>query len=183
MNTHLPKTIENHLGERLTFKEIVSEPDGDKVIIEAVCKPGAGPVMHVHFQQDEEIKLVKGKLAYQLLGKEPVFVKEGESVLFKRGEAHKFWNAGDTDMQMEGWVKPANSIVFFLSALYDAQNKSGKHEPEPFDGAYLTMRYKSEYDLPELPSFVKNIIIPVTYFIGKLTGKYEKFKNAPEPLK
>jgi len=182
MNYQFPKTIENHIGERITFKEIVREPDGDKVIIEASCKPGAGPVMHVHFKQDEEIKLVKGKLAYQILGQEPVFVKEGEAVLFKRGVPHKFWNAGDADMKMEGWVKPANSIVFFLSALYEAQNNSGKHEPEPFDGAYLTMRYKSEYDLPELPSFVKNIIIPITYFIGKLTGKYDKFKDAPEPL-
>ncbi len=43
-------------------------------------------------------------------------------------------------------------------------------------------RYRSEYGLMGLPAFVRKVIIPATYFIGKLTGKYRKFKNAPQPL-
>ena len=57
-----------------------------------------------------------------------------------------------------GWVKPANTIVFFLSSIYDAQKKSGKPQPEQFDGAYLMTRYAKEYDLPELPGFVKKVL-------------------------
>jgi hypothetical protein len=43
-------------------------------------------------------------------------------------------------------------------------------------------RYRKEYDMPELPRFVKSVIIPATYTIGKLSGKYRKFENAPAPL-
>jgi hypothetical protein len=43
-------------------------------------------------------------------------------------------------------------------------------------------RYKNEYGMPELPSLVKNIMMPLTYRIGKLLGKYKKFEGAPEPL-
>ena len=90
--------------------------------------------------------------------------------------------AGKEVLRCEGWIKPANSIVFFLTALYDAFNKSGKEQPEPFDGAYLMTRYRSEYDLPEIPTFVKRVIMPATVAVGKMLGRYEHFKDAPEPL-
>jgi hypothetical protein len=82
-----------------------------------------------------------------------------------------------------GYVKPANTIVFYLSSIYAAQNKTGTGQPEKFDGAYLLKRYASEYDMTEIPTFVKKVIIPITYYIGKLLGKYKHFKNAPEPVK
>jgi hypothetical protein len=44
-------------------------------------------------------------------------------------------------------------------------------------------RYASEYDLPEIPKFVKKVIIPATYFVGKLLGKYKHFEGAPEAVK
>lgn len=44
-------------------------------------------------------------------------------------------------------------------------------------------KYKHEYDLSELPAFVKKVIMPTTYQIGRLLGKYKKFNGAPEPLK
>ncbi|MCB0853860.1 MAG: hypothetical protein KDD63_16660, partial [Bacteroidetes bacterium] len=44
-------------------------------------------------------------------------------------------------------------------------------------------RYKSEYDIPEIPGFVKKVIIPITYHIGNLLGKYKHFKGAPEPVR
>jgi hypothetical protein len=80
-------------------------------------------------------------------------------------------------------VKPANTIVFYLSSIYAAQNKSGTHRPETFDASYLLTRYASEYDMAELPWFVKKVIIPITYYIGRILGKYRHFKNAPAPVK
>jgi len=93
-----------------------------------------------------------------------------------------FGNAGDEILNCKGWIKPANTIVFFLSALYAAQNKSGKAQPEAFDAAYLMTRYAKEYDLPEIAGFVKKIILPLTYPIGRMLGKYKKFEDAPEPV-
>ena len=179
----LPHTIESGQGEKITFREIIKEPDGDKVIIEGTCAPGAGPAMHVHYKQDEGITVVKGKMGCQILGKDTVYYSQGQEVVFPRNTPHRFWNASDEELIVSSWIKPANSIIFFLSTLYAAQKKSGSGRPEAFDAAYLLVRYKSEYGMPELPSFVRNVIMPVTYSIGSLLGKYKKFKDAPEPLK
>ncbi len=178
-----PHTIENGLGEKIIFKSVESTPNGDKVIIDASCTPGAGPAMHTHLKQDEELTVESGTMGYQILGQEPKIASKGETVLFKRGTPHKFWVEGQEPLYCKGWIQPANSIVFFLSAVYAAQKKSGKGEPEPFDGAYLLTKYSSEYDMPEIPSFVKKIVFPIFHTIGRLSGKYKHFKDAPSPLK
>ena len=183
MNITYPHTIENCIGEKLIFTSLQKEPDGDKVLVENYVVPGSGPVMHTHWLQDESLTVVSGRLGYQILGEAKKYASVGETVLFKKGTPHKFWNDGPTELHCQGWIKPANTIVFFLSSVYAAQNKSGKGEPEKFDAAYLMKRYSSEYDLPEIPIFVKKIIIPITYVIGKLLGKYKHFKNAPDPVK
>ena len=183
MKITYPHTIENCIGEKIIFKSVVNEPDGNKVIVENFVQPGCGPVMHTHLMQDEALTVIKGKIGYRVLGGEDKFAGEGETVLFKSVTPHRFWNAGDDVLNCIGWVKPANSVVFFLTAIYEAINNSCNERPEAFDSAFLMTRYKSEYDLPEVPAFVKKVIIPATYFIGKITGKYEKFKNSPEPVK
>jgi len=178
-----PKTIENCLGEKIVFKELVQEPDGDKLILHGWVHPKSGPPMHVHFKQDEGVTVKKGQISYQVLGGPEQLAREGESVTFTRGTPHRFWNSGTDVAQVEGWAKPAHNLQFFLSAIYEAQNRSGKGQPEKFDGAYLLTRYKSEFAMPEIPGFVRKVIFPVTYFIGRLSGKYAKFKDAPAPLR
>jgi len=183
MEFRLPHTIDSGLGEKIIFKEIIKEPDGDRVIIEGYCEPKSGPTMHVHFKQDEALTVVKGKLACQILGHEPVYYSVGQTAAFIRHTPHRFWNAGEDELVINGWVKPANSIIFFLTTLYAALKKSGGERPEAFDAAYLITRYKREYGLPELPSFVKSVIMPITYYTGQVLGKYKKFEGAPVPLK
>jgi quercetin dioxygenase-like cupin family protein len=183
MTITYPHVIENPFGEKLVFKRVQQEPDGDRLLVENYVQPGAGPLMHTHWLQDESLTVVKGKIGYQLLGGDEQFAGEGETVLFKRGVAHRFWNAGQDTLHCQGWVKPANTLPFFLTSIYAAQKKSGTEQPERFDGAYLMKRYASEYDLPEIPKFVKKVIIPATYFVGKLLGKYKHFEGAPEAVK
>jgi quercetin dioxygenase-like cupin family protein len=182
MTIKYPHTIENCHGEKIIFHKVQQEPDGDRVIVENFVKPGKGPLMHTHWLQDEELTVVKGRIGYQVQGQPAQYAGEGETVLFKRGVPHRFWNAGEEILNCTGWIKPANTIVFFLTSIYAAQNKSGSEQPEKFDGAYLMKRYQSEYDLPEIPTFVKKAIIPITYYTGKILGKYKHFENAPEPV-
>ena len=184
MTIKFPHTIENCIGEKIVFLSVEKDPEkGDKVILENFVTPGHGPIMHTHFQQDESLTVVSGKIGYQVLGGEEKYASAGETITFTRGTPHRFWNAGDDILNCKGWIQPANSVVFYLSALYAAQNKSGNREPEQFDAAYLITRYASEYDVPEIPNFVKKVILPITYKIGRLLGKYDHFKDAPEPLK
>jgi quercetin dioxygenase-like cupin family protein len=183
MKIQLPHTITNPTGETLIFHELIKEPDGDKIVGENFVMPNSGPPMHVHWLQDEGFTVIKGKIGYQILGQPEQFASEGESVVFKRGEPHRFWNAGDEVLNCKGWLKPANTIVYFLSAIFNAQNKSGSSKPELFDAAYLLTRYKSEYDMLEIPAPVKKIVFPVVCALGKLLGKYKHFKDAPAAVK
>ena len=139
--------------------------------------------MHVHFKQDEGFTVTKGRIGYQLLNEEEKILEEGQSIVFKRGQAHRFWNAGEGEAVLKGFVKPANTLMFYLTSIYDAQKRGKGGRPDNFDAAYLLTRYKSEYDMLAMPAFVKKIIIPITYQVGKITGKYKKFKDAPMPLK
>jgi quercetin dioxygenase-like cupin family protein len=183
MNITYPHIIENCLGEKLVFESLQQEPGGDRLVGENFVSPGNGPVMHTHWLQDESLTVVKGKIGYQVKGQPEQFAGEGETIFFERGVAHRFWNAGEDVLHCRAWVKPANTFVFFITSIFAAQNKSGKAQPEMFDAAYLLTRYRSEYDMNEIPAFVKKLIIPLTYFTGKILGKYKHFKNAPEPVK
>ncbi len=177
-----PHTIENGLGETLVFRALQPESDGDRLLVDNMVAPGIGPPMHIHWLQDESLTVVQGKIGYQVQGQAEQFAGVGETVLFKRGVAHRFWNAGSQPLHCTGWIKPANTVVFFLSAIFGAQRKSGKPQPEPFDAAYLLTRYASEYDMVDIPRFVRKVILPTTYQIGRLAGKYKHFADAPEPL-
>lgn len=183
MNYQLPHTIKNPIGETLIFKELVQEPDGDRLLVENYVTSKNGPPMHTHFLQEEALTVVSGRIGYIVQGCSPQFAGVGETVVFKPGVPHRFWNDGEDILHCTGYVKPANTIVFYLSSIYAAQNKTGTGQPDKFDGAYLLTLYASEYEMAELPTFVKKVIIPITYHIGRLLGKYKHFKNAPHPLK
>lgn len=174
-----PHTIQNSIGEKLTFIRLEQDSNGDKLIVENEVLPGVGPVMHTHFFQDEVLTVVKGTIAYQTLGQEPRFAGAGETVAFKSGVPHRFWNAGNEPLHCKGYIQPANNVVYFLTALFNAQNKTGSERPETFDGAFLLTRYASEFDLPEMPFWVKKVVLPITCAIGKLAGKYDHFADAP----
>lgn len=178
MQYQFPFSIETKYGEKINFLRI----EGGKLYLEGFCKPMAGPGFHTHLRQDEGVTVVKGKIGYQILGEEPRYGGPGDSVAFKRGVPHRFWNAGEEELRITGWVDPAENVVFFLTTLYDALNRGENKVPELFDGAFLAHRYRREYDVPEMPAFVKKAVMPATYFVGSLLGKYRKFNNAPQPL-
>jgi hypothetical protein len=75
-----PYTIDNGSGARLTFTGIRQGPAGERLGVDGVARPGAGPPMHVHYLQEETVRVVRGRAGYQSLGGEPQFAGPGESV-------------------------------------------------------------------------------------------------------
>ncbi|MCB0701009.1 MAG: cupin domain-containing protein [Chitinophagaceae bacterium] len=178
----LPVTISNIHGEKLIFERIDKNDKGEDIlIVRNEVQPKAGPPMHVHWKQDESLTVTQGRIGYQCMGEEPQYAEVGETVTFYRGTPHKFWNAGEDVLKCEGWITPPNTIVYFLGEIYKSMNEHGGR-PGAFDAAYLMDRYKTEYDLYDIPGFVKKVIFPISLFFGKLQGKHKKFANAPEPL-
>jgi hypothetical protein len=110
-------------------------------------------------------------------------VGPGESVAFRAGEAHKFWNAGEEDLRCKGYIEPADNIEYFLGAIYEAQKRSGGPRPDPLDTAFLMRRYRSEFSMVEIPAPVQRVVFPVQVAIGTLLGRYKKYADAPEPVR
>jgi uncharacterized cupin superfamily protein len=179
-----PHTIDNGAGERLTFLRRVTGRTGDRLEVENLVAPGAGPVMHVHHQQEEGFTVLEGRLGYQRLGEPARFAGPGESLVFGVGEAHKFWNAGDGDLRCRGYIEPADNTEYFLAGIFDAQRRSGgSSRPDLFDMAFLARRYRSEFAMVEVPSLVQRMVFPLIIAVGRMLGRYARFADAPEPVR
>lgn len=183
MNYKYPHTIDNGAGEEITFLKKVSDPAGDYVEITNFVLPGSGPPMHVHFKQVESLTVVEGKMGVKVRGRKDELYGPGDTVTFRSGEYHKFWNAGTVPLICHGWVKPAHNIEYFLTKIYESVKANGGNQPGKFDAAFLLHRYRSEFDMTEIPVIVRKLIFPIILFFGKLRGKYRKFDDAPLPVK
>jgi mannose-6-phosphate isomerase-like protein (cupin superfamily) len=179
VKSNYPHTIDNGGGEEITFVQFINDDKGGKLEIHNRVQPGAGPPMHVHFLQDESLTVVSGKIGAQIEGQAPFFAGPGQTVTFKRGEVHKFWNAGEDILICKGWAVPAYNLEYFLTEIYRSVKSNGGHRPSTFDSAYLLSRYKTEFDMNEIPLFVKKVVFPIVRFFGILSGKHKKFAEAP----
>jgi len=158
-----------------------SETNGTITEFEGYDEPGIGPPFHVHFKQEEGVEVIKGRMRVKTTQKEFV-LSEGEQYIFAPGEAHKFWNDGDGQLKFKGYVKPSLNYEFFIEHVYRSANEAGDDKPAPFDAAFLLTRYKSEFDILEIPKPVKAIVFPVLLTIGRMIGKFRIYKGAPSPL-
>lgn len=177
-----PRTIQNGHGETLTFlgREIV---DGEeRVLLSAEVEAGQGPPMHVHFKQTEALTVEKGNLCYQIEGQEPKVIGPGETVTFGPGCPHRFW-AEEGPVSMTGYVSPPDNVEYFLGKIYEsARDKKAGGRPDDYDAAFLLKQYGDEYDMLNIPGFVKKAIFPILRSMGRMTGKKRRFENAPPPI-
>lgn len=178
-----PHTIDNGAGESLTFLRKVPGTRGERLLVENVVGPGSGPPMHVHHHQEEALTVVQGRIGWQRQGESAQFAGPGETVTFRAGEAHKFWNAGEDHLLCTGYIEPADNIEYFLGAIYESQKRTGGSRPDTFDAAYLARRYRSEFAIVEIPALVQRFVFPVQVAIGTLLGRYKKYAHAPEPVR
>jgi uncharacterized cupin superfamily protein len=180
-----PHTIEKGAGgERLTFLRRIPSARGDERLeVENVVKPGSGPPMHVHHYQEEALTAVEGRIGYQRPGEPEHFAGPGETVTFRAGEAHRFWNSGEGDLRCTGYIEPADNIEYFLGAIYESQKEKKGPQPNPLDAAFLARRYRSEFGMVGIPAPVQRFAFPVMVMIGRLLGRYDKYADAPEPVR
>ncbi len=180
MNKEILKINKN--GETLTITKSAEETEGQITEFEGTDEPGVGPPMHVHFKQEERVRVTKGKMRVKTLTKE-FSLLEGQEYTFAAGEAHQFWNEGNETLYYSGHVKPSNNYEYFIRQIYQSANEAKDDKPSPFDAAFLLTKYKSEMDMLVIPKPVKLLVFPILLFIGNLTGKFKKFSDALAAVK
>ena len=177
-----PRTIENGGGELLTFLGVDRDEGGEYLEIRNVVAPGAGPPMHVHLIQEEAMTVERGTLAYQVPGGPERTAGPGESATFAPGVAHKFWNAGEDELVCSGYVRPPDNLEYYLTRVFESMSEHGGKRPGAYDGAYLSRRYRTEFQMLEIPAFVQRAIFPILLAAGRLLGWEKRFADAPEPI-
>ena len=66
--------------------------------------------------------------------------------------------------------------------MFASMKENGGKRPGLFDAAFLTTRYRTEFAMLEMPSLVRQVVVPMIYVVGLALGKYTKYKDAPPPI-
>ena len=178
-----PHTLDNGAGEQITFRRKLPGKVGERLEGENVVKPGAGPPMHLHYYQEEAFTVLQGRIGYQRLGEPEQFAGPGETVVFRPGEAHRFWNAGADDLRCAVYAEPADNVEYLLTEFFASARRQVGGRPNMFDVAFLARRYRSEYRMFVIPPMVQTVVFPIVVAVGTLLGKYEKYRDAPEAVR
>src|SRR5829696_3446122 len=173
-----PRTIDDKHGSRMTFLA----DTGDRLEISGSVDPGAGPPMHVHHLQSETITVQSGRIGYIVEGEPERFAGPGESAHFPPGVAHRFCNAGDTEAVISGSASRPHNMEWFLSQVYGSSAAHGGR-PGMLDGAFLMTRYRTEFEMTEIPAPVRRFVFPLVAFVGRVLGRYSHFADAPAPIR
>jgi quercetin dioxygenase-like cupin family protein len=181
--TTYPHTIDNGAGERLTFVARRRDEQGEYLEGRNVVAPGLGPPMHVHHLQEESLTVERGTLGYQRRGGAQQTAGPGETVTFPAGDAHRFWNAGEDELVCTGVIRPPDNIEYFLGELFASIERHGGKRPGIFDAAYLSHRYRREFEILEAPTPVRHVVFPAIAALGRLLGLHRRFAGAPEPVR
>ena len=177
-----PHTIDNGGGEQLTFLARGRDERGEYLEVTNTVRPGAGPPMHVHHLQEESLTVVSGTMVWQRPGGPEQTAGPGETVTFPAGDAHRFWNSGTEDLVCTGTVRPPHNLEYFLGAVFESTARNGGERPGMLDVAYLSHRYRTEFEMLEVPKPVRRIVFPVIAAVAGLLGRRKRYADAPEPV-
>jgi quercetin dioxygenase-like cupin family protein len=100
-------SIENPVGEVLTFKAMAETTGGALTALETIASPREGPPLHVHRDRDETIYTLDGQFGVQLADA-LVDASAGSFVFIPRGTVHTWQNVGDAPGRLLATIMPAD---------------------------------------------------------------------------
>ncbi|HVU16107.1 MAG TPA: cupin domain-containing protein [Candidatus Didemnitutus sp.] len=130
-----------------------------------------GPPLHIHALEDEQGQVISGTLSARLDGK-TMTVGAGGWARFPKGSAHRWWNAGDKALVIQGIATPAVDLDRFLHALFEVLNASDSGRPPIFYLAHVLHRHRKTQTTLVLPRIVQSAMFPILILIGTALGKY-----------
>jgi hypothetical protein len=74
-------------------------------------------------------------------------------------------------------------VEYFLTEIFASAKRHGGGRPDPFDAAFLTRRYRSEFAMLAIPAPVQCFVFPVLVALGRVLGRYKRYADAPEPVR
>ena len=172
-------------GESMTFVTTSRETGGEYVEIELRADPDAFVASaHVHPAQTERFEVVSGTLGLEVDG-ETVTARAGAVVEVAPGQAHKWWNAGESELVFRCEIRPALQFEQLIETMFAlaADGKTNKRGlPNPFRLAVIATAHFDTVVLPFPPVWAQKAALAVGAPLGKALGYTATYTPAPAPL-
>ena len=172
-------------GESMTFVTTSRQTDGEYVLIELSADPDAFvAAAHVHPAQTETFEVVEGSLAAKVDGTVHT-ANAGDVLVVEPGQAHKWWNAGDSRLVFRCEISPALQFESLIETMFSlaADGKTNKKGlPNPFRLAVVARAHLDTVVLPFPPVWAQKAALAVGAPLGKLLGYGPTYVPAPAPL-
>jgi quercetin dioxygenase-like cupin family protein len=171
---HAGDTLYNPVtGESMTFVTTSRETDGDYVLIELAADPDAFvAAAHVHPAQTETFEVLEGTLAAKVDGTVHT-ATAGDVLVVEPGQAHKWWNAGDSRLVFRCEIRPALQFESLIETMFSlaADGKTNKKGlPNPFRLAVVARAHLDTVVLPFPPVWMQKTGLALGAPLGKLLG-------------
>jgi len=169
-------------GERMRFLAASDVTGGEYTLIELTLAPeGFVAMAHMHPYQTETFEIVSGSVAFKVAG-ETVEAEAGDVVTVEPGQAHKFWNTGETEAVFRTEVRPSLKFeqmveTMFALAVDGKTNKKGM--PNPLRLAVIAREYFDDVRLPFPPVALQRFGLALGAPTGRLLGYEPTYTAAP----
>ena len=174
-----PKTIDNGHGERLTFVG----RDGDRLLVDGRHRTRRRPAdAHPLAADRDDARGVRPDGRTRSPANRSASPARARSSPSPRASSTASGTRATNPCSCVGEIHPAHNLEYFLSEVFASMARNGGR-PGAFDGAFLLTRYRSEFALTAIPRFVTRFVLPLQARIGRLLRRYDKFADAPEPVR
>lgn len=167
------------IGEKIEFFDTREITHGKRSEGKVTLQAGKnGPPLHIHPNCEEGFEILSGALTVIINGKEKTLQK-GEVAIVKRGEAHTFKNASNSEsVEAKFWYEPALRLEWMLQTFGEDAMKNGGDwkKVSLLPSMYVMYKLRNEHRLGGMPFWLQNILFGIGAALAKLTGSHKKFK-------
>jgi quercetin dioxygenase-like cupin family protein len=160
---HAGDVIWNPLtGEKAMIVESAEESGGARIVVDFAVEEGGfvpgGEHLHDHCFEHFEVRA--GRIGFLLDGAERT-LEAGEQLTVAPGTWHRWWNAGEGEVQARVRVEPAlrmeEAILAFWGLCTDGHTDA-EGTPSPLFGALIATRYRREIRFRQPPAVVQRLL-------------------------
>jgi quercetin dioxygenase-like cupin family protein len=172
-------------GEKAMLVESAEESGGSRIVTDFAVEAG-GFVPggeHVHDVCAEHLEVKAGRITFLLDGEERTLAA-GEEVTVVPGTWHRWWNAGQDEVQMRVRIEPAlrfEEAILVAWGLCTEGHTNAEGRPSPLLGALLATRYRREIRYRKPPDAVQRLLFPPLAGLARRRGLERTIERYLDP--
>ena len=162
-------TLENALGESITFVETAADTDGERLVMEVVYLPShIRPPLHLHPKQEERFDVMSGEIVVRRGSDETTFVA-GESFEVPVGTPHQMTAGEAPETRLRWEIRPALDSEGFFEAMWSLPED---RRPNPLRLAWILNRHRHEFRLAKPAYGVQRVVFGTMALVARLLGHH-----------